>query len=106
MITPSNFVVLIDISGGIGQEKERGVYRKLIVKTVDFKGLTLTSLATASSDFYSKMSLGLLFRFLTHVSKTVKSSKNFHLFGDSTPRLFIMVRNKIWPKRFPWGTPL
>ena len=44
MVTPSNVIVLTDISGGIGQEKEGGVLRKLIVKTVDFKGLTLISL--------------------------------------------------------------
>ena len=65
----------------IGQEKEGGSFRKLIVKTVDFKGLTLISLATASSDIDSKMSIGLLFRFLKHISKTVKSSPNFHRSG-------------------------
>ena len=50
MVTASNFIVVTDISGGIGQEKEGGVLRKLIVRTVDFKGL----------------------EFLEHVSKTSK----------------------------------
>jgi len=97
MVTPSNFIVLIDISAGIGQEKEGGVLRKLIVVTVDFKGLTLKSLATALSDINSKISIGLLVRFWKHVSKAIKSSTNFYLSGKSTPRLFIMVRNKIGP---------
>jgi hypothetical protein len=35
MVTPSDFIVVTDISGGIGLEKE-GVLRKLIVRTVDF----------------------------------------------------------------------
>jgi hypothetical protein len=98
--------MVIDISGGIGLEKEGGVLRKLIVKTGDFKGLTLISLVTASSDIDSKMSIGLLFKFLKHVSKTDWSSKNFYLSWKSTPRLFIIARNKIRPKRVPWGTPL
>ena len=75
---------------------------KPVVKTVDFKGLILISLTAASSYIDSKMSIGLLFRFLKHVSKTVKSSTNFHPSGKSTPRLFILVRNKIGPRCFPW----
>jgi len=39
MGTPSNFTVLTDISGGIRQEKEGGIFWKLIVKTDDFIGL-------------------------------------------------------------------
>ena len=55
MVTPSNFIVVTDISGGIGQEKEGGVLRKLIVRTVDFKGLTFISSVRASADIDSKM---------------------------------------------------
>jgi hypothetical protein len=72
MVTASNFIVVTDISGGIGQEKEGGVLRKLIVRTVDFKGLTFISSVRASADIDSKMSIGLLFEFLEHVSKTSK----------------------------------
>jgi len=56
-------MVLTDISGGMGQEKEGGILRKLIVRAVDFEGLTLISLATASSDIDSKMSIELLLDF-------------------------------------------
>jgi len=106
MVALINFIVLIDILGGMGQEKKWGFIRKLIVRTVDFKGFTLMSLATASSYIDFKISIGLLFRFLKNISKIVKSSTNFHLSGISTPRLFIKVINKIGPKRIPCGTPL
>jgi hypothetical protein len=78
--------MLSDISGGIGQEKEGGVSRILDVKTVDVKGLTLILLVTASSDTNYEMSIELLLKFSKHVSKTAKSSANFHRSGKSTPR--------------------
>ena len=46
MVTPSNFIVLTIISGGDGNGEGSGILRGLIVKTVDFKGLTqITSIS-------------------------------------------------------------
>jgi hypothetical protein len=39
MVTPSNFIMMTDISEGIGHVKEGEALRKLIVKTVNFKGV-------------------------------------------------------------------